>query len=62
LGGRYWGGITGVATNLVPLRQNGYGKRNFLQGFRHGLATKNKMNCFIIASLFANLARASKPY
>jgi hypothetical protein len=37
-----------MATDLVALRQNGYGKINYLQGFRHGLATKNKMNCFII--------------
>jgi hypothetical protein len=36
-----------VATNLVALRQNGYGKRNYLQGFRHGLATENEMNYFI---------------
>jgi hypothetical protein len=23
-------------------------KKKYLQGYRHGLATKNKMNCFII--------------
>jgi hypothetical protein len=44
-----------VATNLVPLCQNGYEKRNLLEGFRHGLATKNKTNYFIIRQFCESL-------
>jgi hypothetical protein len=41
----------GVATNLVAVRQNGCEKRNYLQGFRQGMATKKSKIFFAVIHL-----------